>query len=291
MVFHKKNLFIFFIILGLVYYLFKLVTSSVFLKGRDKVNVIFYGEKTRFYSLDKKNVNYLIFFPNLVKVIVPGGYGSYKVGAIGKLVSLENRPDIFKKTFSGATSSMTDLYFYRKKTSIYYVDSVLKETPTFLEILLSKSNANMIDRLFLFNIFSTKSKGNFQIIDLSPFESKGNDAVFDYNSFYKKFQGSFFQRKYRNENINIQITYRESYRTAQLIGQTIEGEGIRVVDLSASQKKSISGCLLTSNKNISTSKTFERLKDFFKCKTRIGETTVSDIILELGDLEKEWAIN
>jgi len=34
-----------------------------------------------------------------------------------------------------------------------------------------------------------------------------------------------------------------------------------------------------------------RLADFFKCKTKIGETTVSDIILELGDLEKEWAIN
>ena len=54
MEFHKKNLFIVFVILGITYYLFKLLTSSVFLKGRDKINVVFYGEKTRFYSLDQK---------------------------------------------------------------------------------------------------------------------------------------------------------------------------------------------------------------------------------------------
>ena len=70
----------------------------------------------------------------------------------------------------------------------------------------------------------------------------------------------------------------------------IEGEGIRVVDLS-NQSTNNTGCLLIANKEISTTPTFERLKEFFKCKVRIGETTVSDIILELGDLEKEWAVN
>lgn len=279
-----------FLLLCLSYYLFKSITSSVFLKGRDKVNVIFYGEKARFYSFDRKNVNYLLSFSNLVKVIVPGGYGSYKVGAIGKLASLENKPDIIGKTFSAATSTLVDLYFYQKKTDIYYDDSNLKQTPTFMEILLTNSNANLVDKLFLLNIFSTNSKENFQIIDLKPFESEGNNAVFDYNSFYKKFQGSFFQRAYRNDDINVQIVYTKSYKTAQLIGQMIEGEGIRVVDLS-DQGNNLPGCLLVSNKEISKSKTFLRLEDFFKCRTQIGETTVSDIILELGGLEKEWAIN
>ncbi|MEK7178032.1 MAG: hypothetical protein AAB705_04355, partial [Patescibacteria group bacterium] len=68
------------------------------------------------------------------------------------------------------------------------------------------------------------------------------------------------------------------------------GEGIRVVDLS-DQGKNMHGCLLVSSKEISKSKTFLRLADYFKCRTQIGETTVSDIILELGGLEKDWAIN
>ncbi|MEK7597222.1 MAG: hypothetical protein AAB441_01095 [Patescibacteria group bacterium] len=287
----KRSSIIFvFLVICLIYYLFKSVTSSVFLKGRDKINVVFYGEKTRFYSLDQKNVNYLLSFSNLVKVIVPGGYGKYKIGAIGKLASLEKKPNIIRKTFSAATSTLVDLYFYQKKTTIYYDNSSLKQTPTFMEILLTNSNANLIDKLFLLYIFSTNNKESFQIIDLGPFESEGNDSTFDYNSFYKKFQGSFSQKAYRNYDINVQITYTNSYKTAQLIGQMIEGEGIRVVDLS-DQGNNLPKCLLVSNKEVSKSKTFLRLADFFKCKTRIGETTVSDIILELGELENEWAVN
>jgi len=287
----KRSSIIFvFLLICLLYYLFKLVSSSVFLKGRDKINVVFYGERTRFYSLDRKNISYLLFFSNLVKVVVPGGYGKYKVGAIGKLASLEKKPEIVKKTFSAMTSSLVDLYFYQKKTAIYYDNTDLKQTPTFKEIFLTNSNANLIDRLFLLHIFLTNGKENFQVIDLKPFESGSNNDIFDQNSFYKKIQGSFFQRTYRNHDVNVQIIYANSYKTAQLISQMIEGEGIRVVDLS-NQNKILSSCLLIANKNTIMTKTYQHLADFFKCKTQIGETTVSDIILELGDLEKEWAVN
>jgi len=286
----KSNIIFVFLLICLSYYLFKSITSSVFLKGRDKVNVVFYGKETRFYSLDQKNVNYLLSFPNLVKLTVPGGYGEYKVGAIGKLVSLEKKPDIIRKAFSAATSSLVDLYFYQKKTTIYYDNFILKQTPTFMEIFFTNSNANLVDRIYLFYIFSTENKESFQIIDLKPFELENNNSIFDYDSFYKKFQGSFFQKIYRNNDINVQVTYKKSYKTAQLIGQMIEGEGIRVVDL-LNQNKTLKGCLLITDENTSATKTYQRLADFFKCKTKIGETTVSDIILELGDLEKEWAVN
>ncbi len=291
----RKNIFEFYIVIFLFTFCFLIlayreITSSVFLKGRDKINVVFYGEKTRFYSLDRKNVNYLLSFSNSMKVTVPGGYDKYIIGAIGKLASLEKKPDIFKRTFSAATSSFVDLYFYQKKTVVYYEDSNLRQMPTFMEILLTNSNANLIDKLLLTYVFSTNSKENFQSIDLSPFKLEGDNNVFDRNLFYKKFQGSFFQRTYRKYDINVQIVYTTSYKTAQLIGQMIEGEGIRVVDLS-NQNRKVSGCLLIADKKIITTKTFARLADFFKCRTQIGETTVSDIILELGDLEKEWAIN
>ena len=289
---YRKKFFIFFVIVCLFYYLFKSVTSSVFLKGRDKINVVFYGENTRFYSLDWKNINYLLFFSNSVKVIVPGGYGEYKVGAVGKLVSLEKNPEIIRKTFSAVTATLVDLYFYPKKTTIYHQDSQnnSSETPTINEIFLTNSNANLIDRLFIFYFFTTSQKKDYQTIDLQPFELGDKDAIFDYNGFYKKFQGSFFQKTYRNYDINVQIVYTKSYKTALLLSQMIEGEGIRVVDLSI-QNKSIKGCLLITNKETSTTKTYQRLADFFKCSLRIGKTTVSDIILVLGDLEKEWTIN
>jgi hypothetical protein len=291
---NKKNIFEFYIVILLfafcfLIFIYRNITSSVFLKGRDKINVVFYGEETRFYSLDRKNVNYLLSFSNLVKVIVPGGYGQYKIGALGKLASLEKKPDIIGKTFSATTSTLVDLYFYQKKIIVYHENLNLKKTPTFSQIFLRNSNANLIDKLILFYIFSTNNKENFQIIDLGPFETRGNDSEFDYNAFYKKFQGSFFQRIYRNFDINVQIVYKKSYKTAQLIGQIIEGEGIRVVDLS-NQDLSLRGCQLIANKSTTTTKAFERLADFFKCKTRIGETSVSDIILQLGDREKEWAI-
>ena len=287
---YRKKFFFIFVIVCLLYYLFKATTSSVFLKGRDKINVVFYSQDTRFYSLDRKNINYLLSFSNRVKVIVPGGYGKYKIGAIGKLASLEKKPDIIRRTFSATTSTLVDLYFYKNKTTIYYDNSSFKLTPTFMEIFFTNSNANLIDKLFLLYIFSTNNKENFQIIDLRPFESEGNNSIFDYNSFYKKFQGSFFQRTYRNYDINVQIVYTKSYKTTQLISQMIEGEGIRVVDLS-NQDKNSRGCLLITDKNTSTTKTYQRLADFFKCPLQIGETTVSDIILVLGDLEEEWAIN
>jgi hypothetical protein len=279
-----------FLLIGL-YFIYKNITSSVFLKGRDKINMVFYGENIRFYSLDRKNVSYLLFFPNSLKVIVPGGYGQYKVGAVGKLVSLEKKPEIIRRTFSAATSSLIDLYFYPKETTIFHQDSLSSdELPTFKEIFFTNSNANLIDRLFLFYFFTVSDREDYQTIDLKPFESGHDNATFDNNAFYKQFQGSFFQKTYRSYDINVQIIYTESYKTALSISQIIEGEGIRVVDLS-SQEKSLSGCLLVADKKIMTTKTFQRLADFFKCHSKIGETTVSDIILQLGDLEKDWAVN
>ncbi|MDO8741527.1 MAG: hypothetical protein Q7J11_00080 [Candidatus Roizmanbacteria bacterium] len=290
--FNGRNLLALLIICFFLYYLIKSITGSVFLKGRDKINVVFYGENIRFYSLDQKNINYLLSFSNSVKVIVPGGYGEYKVGAVGKLASLEEKPEIIRKTFSAVTATLVDLYFYPKKTTIYYQDGSnnSNEMPTIKEIFLTNSNTNLIDRLFLLYFFATGNREDYQTISLKPFELGDGNNTFDYNGFYKKFQGSFFQKTYRDYDINVQIIYTKSYKTALLLSQMIEGEGIRVVDLS-NRDEFIKGCLLITSKKISTTKTYQRLADFFKCNLKIGETTVSDIILELGDLEKEWAIN
>lgn len=291
----KKNIFAFYFVVLIIIFsalisIYREISTSVFLRGRGKINVLVYNESTRFYSLDLKNVNYLLFFPNSMKVVVPGGYGRYKVGAVGKLASLEDKPTIIKDTFSAASSTLVDLYFYPKTDIVYQQDSLNdREIPSFKEIFFTNSNANFVDKITLYLIFATSGKEDYQKIDLQPYISNDQNNSFDYNGFYKQFQGSFFQKSYRDDDTNVQVLYSHSYSTALLFSQVIEGEGIRVVDLS-SQDGDINGCLLTANKNTINGQIFRRLETYFKCHIKVGETTVSDIILEMGDLEKEWAV-
>ncbi|MBI5127012.1 hypothetical protein HZA76_00975 [Candidatus Roizmanbacteria bacterium] len=283
MVLPKKKLQppIFLVILGIfiIYFLIKNISGSVFLKNKDRINIVFYSENSSFFSLSKHDVNYLINFPSSIEVLVPGGYGKYKVGAIGKLISLENKYDLFNKVFSGATSSFVDLYFYPGKTEIYYENLNNSSLPKIDEILLSKSNANFVDRLFLLSKLVDRNQSNYKIISLDK-------ALFDQDQFNKDFQGSFYKKSYRKIGSNVQIIYTKSYSTAYFISQIINGEGIRVVDLSQSNENA-HGCQIITKK---IDLVGQALKDFFGCSIKVGETPVSDIILKLGSLEKDWAV-
>jgi len=279
---HKKisNLLYIFFLFFLIYFLYKNISSSVFLKGEDRVNLVFYSQNSSYFSLSEKDVNYFIEFPPETEVLVPGGYGSYKLGGLGKLVSLENKPDLFRKTFSAATSSFVDLYFFPKKTEIYYHEGDWSYFPKISDIIFSKSNANFIDRLILTIKLFDKNKLNFKIISKLP-------KPFDREEFNKNFQGSFYKSSYRDKQVTVQIFYEKSYSTAMLLSQMIEGVGIRVVDVSQMEEK-ISNCQITV-KSIDSISRF--LADFFGCHVTTGETSVSDIIIKLGSLEKDWAVN
>jgi len=207
------------------YLFFKNITTSVFLKSKDRINVVFYGESTRFFSLSKADVSYLLKFPTEIEVLVPGGYGNYRIGALGKLVSLEKNPEILKKTFSSTTSSLVDLYFYPVKTEIYYNEGSGGNFPSTIEVLLSKSNGNTLDRLFLISKFLDKNISDYKIITFAK-------KSFDLKMFQKNLQGNFYSKVFRKLGDNVQIIYDSSYLTAELFSQMIDGEGIRVVDLS-----------------------------------------------------------
>ena len=90
--------------------------QSLFIKSRDRVNVLFYNRQVNLFSIGKDdNINYLVQFYPDIKVPVPGGYGIYRIGALGKMVLLEKKPELLKKTFAGVTSSFIDIYFIRGK--------------------------------------------------------------------------------------------------------------------------------------------------------------------------------
>ena len=259
--------------------------SSIFLNKKERINFVFYGEKTIVYSLSLSNdLTYLIYYPVNLSLLVPGGYGFYRVGALGKLVFLEKKPELFKKIFSAANSLFIDFYFYPNKTEIYFDEKNNKKIwPTFKEIFFNQSNANFVDRLLIYYYFSIKKPVFYQTIVIK------NKEKFDQENFFKKTIGIFYKKIYRQENLTTQIFYDKNYQTAKLLAQILEGEGIRVVDISQKKLNLNSSCEIISLIKKET-QTIKDIKNFFSCSFKNAETKISDIIINLGKLEKEWEI-
>jgi len=277
-----KFLIIFF---WLIFFIVLNLKSSIFLNKKERVNLVFYGPKTVVYSLSLNNdLTYLIYYPVNLSLLVPGGYGFYRVGALGKLIFLEKKPDLFKKVFSANNSFFVDLYFYPKKNEIYFDEKNDKKIwPTVSEIFFNRSNANFVDRLLVFYYLWLKKPNFYQTISIS------NQKKFDQNDFFKKNIGTFYKKIYRQENLTIQILYNRNYQTAKLLAQILEGEGIRVVDLSQKKLDLNQSCQIVTSLKIKT-QTVKDIKQFFSCSFKSGETPVSDIIIKLGKLEKDWEV-
>jgi hypothetical protein len=109
---------------------------------------------------------------------------------------------------------------------------------------------------------------------------------FDLKMFQKNLQGNFYSKVFRKLGDNVQIIYDSSYLTAELFSQMIDGEGIRVVDLSQGGSRKHQ-CRVIAKKIDLISLELSR---YFKCRMQVGEPAISDIILELGSLEKDWAV-
>jgi hypothetical protein len=128
------------------------------------------------------------------------------------------------------------------------------------------------------------------VINQLPQKNDGQFKVIDQEELSKQYQGLFYKNGFRTEKLSLQIIYQKSYKTAVLLSRITEGEGIRVVDLTASGTKT-EDCLIMENNSQNWSFTAKALSDFFQCKLIKGKTELSDIILILGNLEKDWLVN
>jgi hypothetical protein len=267
--------------------------QSLFIKSRDRVNVLFYNRQVNLFSIGKDdNINYLVQFYPDIKVPVPGGYGIYRIGALGKMVLLEKKPELLKKTFAGVTSSFIDIYFYSGEDTIYYGDakSVDKEMHVgFKDIFLSRSNANLFDRLFIYFLLSNKRQDQSTVIDEFPTETKENDTILSVDGFAKKYIGYFYRRTYREEKKNIQILYNSKYTSALHISSILEGSGIRVSDLTELDNPRKGSCEVAESGS-GHSITATDLSQYFGCTLKKGDTGIYDIILTLGNLENDLEV-
>ncbi len=282
------------IIIFVFYFIFSIVKSfksSLFLNQPDRLNLLIYGQETRYFSfgLDDR-VNYYIYFVPDINIIVPGGYGKYRVGALGKLISLEKKPNLLQKSFSLTTSTFTDYYFYPKTNKIYYGKKVENNIvlPSIKEVFLNYSNASFFDRVYLSLLILKTDKSDYKALNLfKQTGQKNND--FPVKKFFKIHEGSFYQKTYRKERRDVQIMYTKSYKNGLYLNRILEGQGIRVVDLSLKKSKSNSSCLVIEGSKY-FSKTARGIAKFLNCRLKKDQTSISDIIVVLNRAEKEWGI-
>jgi hypothetical protein len=259
-----------------IFFLLFLIFSGISIKKSfifsrpDRINIFKYDDDATLYSLSTKDSShYVIKFNSNLKLLIPGGYGYYRVGALGKLVKLEKNNDIFIRTISYSTSSFIDRYFYPRRVSIYYKSENDKDIKMLglKEILFYKSNSSVWDKLYLLWKFFIIEKNKISNLEVFEKDNINKELFFDKDKFDEKYKGLFYQKTYRDENKTVQILYSKDYNSAFIIGQILEGVGIRVVDIS--QKEPLSkNCAVWENSK-KFSKTIMNLASRFHCSLKI----------------------
>jgi len=279
-----------FLLFYLLYKLFSAFSASLFFNRPSRLNVVIYGPSTVYYSFDSQDKqNYRIQFDPEVKVDVPGGYGKYRVGSLGKLVKLEHNPEIFKKTFSITTTTFVHYYFYQNADEIYYEDvSEEKTKPSITQLLFFPSNASILDRIYLTVFLINNQDDNYKLIRYRKEKNEAlQDVVFQDESFIRDSIGLLYNSQYRKEQQSIQVLYRQNYKTAESVSALFEGNGIRVSDIA--KNTSINDCRVMVSDDLS--QTAKDLSKFFSCPIVKGETDVYDIIFVMGSKEEDWRVN
>ncbi len=288
----NKKIFFISITILVIGLLFNQIRHSLFITRPDRLNLVFYGQNVIFYSLDLENkIHYRINLSSDVRVKVPGGYGEYRVGALGKLIKLEKTPKLLQKTVSAALSNFTQIYFYPDSELIYqHQPKDTMRLPSIKQLVSYKSNAGLFDRLYLFILFLFQGREINQNIASLVITDKDNDRVWQREDFANKYLGYWYSKNLRQERANVAIIYQKNYHTALLLSSIIEGNGIKIVDLSENlQQQNNLGCLVEYN-SVKVINTVDTIVKFFQCNKQQAETGSVDIIIRLNSLEKEWEI-
>lgn len=294
---NSKILYVLIIAFSILYGGLNLIQSfkkSLFYANPDRLNFVIYNSTTSFYSIDlAEDRHYIMLFPPDIKIDVPGGYGKYRVGSLGKLLKLENDPDILKRSFAHLSSSFVTHYFYEPKDTVFYGQDFNKDykKPSMSAILFNSGKAGLFDRLFI--IFKTINIKDSSYKKLSYLKEEDNilgEIDFVNDSFTKKSQGFFYQQKFRLEKQSVQIRYPKSRTTAIGISAILEGNGIRVSNVFNDSNNEVEECVVYYSTK-KPSNTVLEISNFFECKAKFGKTDVYDIVLSIGGvLEKDWEL-
>jgi len=287
---HKRMMYfgIFLCVALIALILIRQCVRSAFFSSEDRINILFYGEKPMYFSLERGGeIHYVTTFGADSRTDVPGGYGTYRLGALGKLSLLEKNPDLFRRTFSRITGSMLDFYFYPEKDTIYFGSQEEIALPSLSTLFFSSSNASFFDRLYLWSQFAGKRRAAFEQVVIKKIRENDEILLSD-KTFQEQYLGYFYSKQLREENKTVQILYQHSYASALTVSRIIDGEGMRVVDRDTEKDSQTGGCLVTENTSSSFSLTTTQIAHFFGCRMASAKGSLSDIVVYLRDTERDW---
>jgi len=267
-------------------------SHSLFVSRPDRINFVMYGPHTRYYSIDTKtDRHYEISFPSDLKVDVPGGYGQYRIGSLGKLAKLDGNAHLLEKTFASTTTTFIHYYFFPESNEVYYGSDTEESTekPSAFHVLFWSGNASVLDRLYLALLLIGEKDTQFNLISYrKETDNVLGDTIFQNDTFMKKSIGLLYQANYREDQASVQILYPHQYKTAARISTLLEGNGIRVSDVSLDIKRSDTCEVIYSSET--ATQTAQDISSYFTCPLVQGKTDVYDIIFVLGAREKDWEI-
>jgi hypothetical protein len=267
----------------------------LFFDKKDRVNIIFYSDKTYMVSLGVADgINYLSMLDNDMSALVPGGYGHYKVGALGKLADLDKNHELITQTASSIFSAKFNYYFFPKNSGIYLDipnnDERIGGIDLFKNVFLGNyiTSANFLDKIYIYFSLASKRRSDFTNVDLDVCMDK--DKVLNEKECAKKYQGYFYQNFLREESKTISLVYND-IATAVLISRVIEGDGVCVVDYTQNTKDQKNNCVVEES-GVDFSKTAQFLASSFDCSLSKNTVSIADIRLIFGkDMQKKWNVD
>ncbi len=284
---------IFFLLLVFLtgYFVWKFYSLAKYFSQKERLSVLIYDSQPVFLSLDlREGINYYSYLPLDFKIDVPGGYGSYRIGSIGKLAFLEKDPELLKRSFSLLFATPLDYYFYSDLSKIYYNNKELDEDRRREKVFFSlkkffvyKTNASFAEKVFIFSKFLTVPPVSFQPIRVRSEEVE--EEKISLKKFHRRIQGSFYNRKIREENKRVKIYYNKEFSAAENLAAVFEGMGIDV--LGFERKEGREGCIISTKKEGTVERIVSRV---FGCQLDYDEKLEEDLInFYLGKkLEQKW---
>lgn len=293
-----QTILLYIVVVVVLFYLIFIVVrsfySSVLLDKRDRINIVFYGEEAVLLSFGLvDDVHYIVSFSHADKVSVPGGYGRYVVGALGKLAVLEKDEELISRTFSSMSSAYVDYFVFPEESDVFEKPDT--DSPAFIPSELTRrlfsrdyvTHGNIIDKIYLAYLISKHREQDFVVLRSIAQENDEGELEFSEKRFLKKYKGFFYHQSLREEGEEVRIVY-DTYPGAVTLSRVIEGQGVRVVDLSKAEGDLQGRCIVTHSSDIQ-SKTVFYLSKRFNCSVKKGDTENADITLTMGTrLTEEW---
>lgn len=269
-----------------VYIGWRVWEAAGYYKIKERLNIVVYSQRFYLYSIDlRTDLDYLIALPLEYKADIPGGYGEYLLGSLGKLAVLEKDLDLIKRATGRIFAVPVDLLFFKDLGRVYQKppednEKILQPR----EVFLYSSDADLADRIYLFLKLLDAGKRKVKKISVYRFVEDGRLNIQKVNEYT---DGLFLSSALREENRLVQIY--SSYPSAgENLMDLLEGVGINVFEVSS--KASDEPCQIVEYSD-SASKTGIFLQGFLKCRYDVESRKSNSIVninIYLNKKSEEW---